>query len=374
VFTKPTLTKDQLTNVMAYYTTASLYSKDRNIGLELELEGFGAEAMGYSEFCKSFAPHRDPSLRGDCVELVLRRPCNIREIEEKVIPEFERLKEATRFKPSLSSRCSFHVHLDFSHRTLYTFVKFLTLYALYEPHFFEVVGSERKGNHFCLRLMDSPKYVKDTVDGIKKVNFQPISGENLRYMALNLQSLWKFGSVEIRLHEGVSESKEILRWLHVLMELVTFAENSYDFKPDEIIYAVSGESLPGFTMRHLPLTHEFVKEAYAKVSYRESVDIAQDYACAVDWVNAPTEGAAPVTPVKKARITSRSTLPPLRAPLQPQVDNQTIGFRLDAAPILPLTEDRWTIQNDPVIEDDHEEEDDEDEDEEEDDEDEEEEF
>ena len=299
MFTKPTTTTEVLNTRMQHFCRRSDYTHDKEIGIELELEGFGAESMGYSPDLSYFVAHRDPSLRGDCVELVLRRPVTRREFHNKVIPEFIKLKEGSRFKPSLSHRCSYHVHLDFSHKTLYTFIKFATLYACFEQFFFEKAGAERKGNHFCLRLYEADKYVRDLVSAIQRQDFSFTANENLRYMAFNLQALFKFGSVEIRLHEGTADEVRIAQWVDVLLELVDFAQDNFDMKPEDIIFSISAETFEGFTRKYLPKTWGFIADIYHNVGVRMAVDVSQDLAFSLDWGNAPTHPAPMLKEDKK---------------------------------------------------------------------------
>lgn len=258
----------------------SAYPSDKEIGVELELEGFGAGYMAGipSDYWKA---HADPSLRGDCIELCLRHPLTLREFEDKAIPEFDKIKEKSDFKPALSARCSVHVHLDFSHKTVYALYKFITLYALLEECFFDVVGKNRRGNPFCLRLSDAPGFVQDGITAFSDKRLAYFHAENNRYMALNLASLYKFGSVEIRLHSGEHESDKIVQWVRVLHELMCFAVKS-PMSPSEILQGISMHGFRGFLRAELPITYRFIADV-PHVYESVGIDVAQDFAFACQW-------------------------------------------------------------------------------------------
>jgi hypothetical protein len=291
MFNRTVLSTEFLNSPVSRYAGQSAYAASSEVGLELELEGFGAEMMGVHAGVPGtfWAAHRDPSLMGDAVELVLARPLSRKDVTAKALPQFVKLKNEQAFKPALSSRCSLHVHMDFSHKTMYSLIKFITLYALYEPYFFESVGRERKGNHFCLRLTDAYKYVRDVSQGFAKGSLGEVGGEGVRYMALNLAALFKFGSVEVRLHEGTADENVVQRWVDVLFELVDLAKDNFTMTPSDYIYQVSGKGLREFTQEYLPKTWELIKVNYHDVSDRIGIEVAQDFAFCADWSQAPKE-------------------------------------------------------------------------------------
>lgn len=287
----------------------SAFGPDQEFGLELELEGFGADMMGAQAATSSiWVAHQDPSLRGDCTELVLRKPMSLADLEKKAMPIFSKLKKTSEFKPHLSNRCSLHTHIDFSHKSLYTLCKFVTLYALCEQYFFAARGPKRKGNHFCISLLENPNFALQFVNAVETGNFQSFNTENLRYMALNFHSLWKFGSVEIRLHEGEADEERILSWVRALKEMVDFAQNNYKYTPEDYLYQSSINGLDGFLKRELPKTWEIIEGVY--YGSRDSVEVAQDFAFGVSWANAPKEA---VKTTEKKPLAENPEKPPKNA-------------------------------------------------------------
>jgi hypothetical protein len=292
---------DFLSTTLNRMCAESAYSANCEFGVELELEGFGAELMGAMAMKKagSWVAHNDPSLRGDATELVLKRPMSFEEFTKKALPEFTTLKEESGFKPLLSNRCSVHVHLDFSHKTVYALCKFMTLYALMEDFFFRARGPERLGNHFCISLRENARFSEAFVKAIETQTFRAFSNENFRYMALNINSLWKFGSVEVRLHAGEANEERILSWVACLKEMLDFS-TAFNVTPDDIIRQSSMHGLSDFIKKNLPTVWDVIKDVYYD-SY-EHTDTAQDFAFGVSWEHAP-KSPATVGPRKRKAAT-----------------------------------------------------------------------
>ena len=308
-----------LRQLIANTIKRSNYEKDQEIGLELELEGFGATQMPEVMFqipgCV-WTPHADPSLRGDSCELVLAQPLSYKSIVDTAIPQYKKICKDSRFKPALSHRCSFHVHLDFSHKTIYDLIRFITVYAVYEPYFFSAVGSQRKGNHFCISLREAENFVDNVISSFVKGDFGFCVPEDNRYMALNLAALAKFGSVEIRLHEGVTDPDLIIRWIDVLMELLEYSKTQYKENPQQLIEAISMNGLEQVTQERFPNVWKLIEPHFGEVHIRDGLDVAQDIAYAGTWDEAPTE-VEQVAPQKKPQGPGQSQ-PGDRAPRDPR--------------------------------------------------------
>lgn len=307
-FVKTHLKPEFFTQPLGLYTRASRHSSASEIGLELELEGFGASLMPQAtdQIGGYWLTHTDPSLRGEACELVLRRPVSYVELSEKVIPEYTKIIADTRFKPALSNRCSFHVHLDFSHKTLYDLIRFITVYSMFEQYFFSAAGPERRGNHFCVSLKEAETFVDGMIKSLSSGDFSFAQPEDNRYMALNLAALYKFGSVEVRLHEGVSDPDKIFAWVDVLYELLQYAKNNYEDTPQELIEQVSMNGFERVAEQKFPKTWAFIKPFYTSAFLRDGLDIAQDLAYSVMWDNAPREALK--EPAKKSRANKSATI------------------------------------------------------------------
>jgi hypothetical protein len=309
---KSITTEDLMRPVYSYTGVASRFPATSEIGLEVELEGFGASRLMEQIVPKSsWRFENDPSLRGDCGELVLSTPIKINNLDG-ALEEFDKMVRNAGFKPSLSRRCSLHVHIDFSHKPLYSLVKFLTLYAILEPHFFEAVAKQRKGNQFCIALSESDLFVSDIAEAIQERKFHKFSNE-MRYMACNLSALNKFGSVELRMHRGTADTSEIKAWTEALYELASYANKNYDHTPAQYLEQLSMLGFKDFVSKTFPKCWGLIKDVYETVPYRLSMDAAQDIAYCVSWENAP-KGVS-VEPKKSKRGRPGPALPPVGLPI-----------------------------------------------------------
>jgi len=292
---------DLLTETYIYTGVATRFSPDAEIGLEVELEGFGAARM--VEHIKPrdyWRAENDPSLRGDCIEMVLHQPIKYAALDT-ALKRFDTIAEDAEFKPAISRRCSLHVHFDFSRKKFYSLIKFLTLYAMLEPHFFEALAPERKGNQFCIAFSESDLFVSEIVKAIQTRKFHKFSNE-LRYMACNLSSLNKFGSVELRMHPGTASTKQMRAWVDALYELVKYANENYDYTPSQYLEQVSMRGFKEFVSITFPKCWDIIKDVYDRVPYRLTMDAAQDIAYSVSWENAPKGvSVEPKKPQKKSR-------------------------------------------------------------------------
>lgn len=298
-FKREVFSKDLLTMKVGPITCFSKYPAQSEVGLELELEGFGAYFM--PEFVGTlhrpyWTTHSDPSLRGESCELVLRRPVSFTELKRKVIPEYVKIIKSTNFIPALSNRCSFHVHLDFSAKTYYALLRFTILYAIYELYLFAAVGPHRRGNHFCVSLDEAEGFVDKLINAFTTGKLSICIDENYRYMAYNLQSLYKFGSVELRLHQGVSDPKDIQDWVDVLEEMLRYADTNWEETPTELLEQISMNGLLQVTKLKFPKLYNLICPKFNTIFGRTGLDIAQDIAYAASWENAPREPVKFVEP------------------------------------------------------------------------------
>lgn len=331
-FKKKQLSEADLLHETYIYTGhASKFQPDCEIGLEVELEGFNAANMvGYIKPRDYWRAENDPSLRGDCIEMVLHQPIKYAALDT-ALKRFDAIAEEAKFKPAISRRCSLHVHFDFSRKKFYSLIKFLTLYAMLEPHFFEAVAPERKGNQFCVAFSESDLFVSEIVRAIQTRKFFSFTNE-LRYMACNLSSLNKFGSIEIRMHPGTASTKQMRRWVEALYELVHYADTNYDYTPSQYLEQVSMRGFKEFVSITFPKCWDLIKDVYDKVPYRLTMDAAQDIAYAVSWENAP-KGVS-VEPKKPTRKRSGRPAP---EPIIGHGDNQHV--RLNEAQLADILRD-----------------------------------
>jgi hypothetical protein len=143
----------------------------------------------------------------------------------------EKLKESTlRF----SFRTSVHVHVNVQELEYNQLLNMIYTYFLIEEPLMTFCGKERKGNRFCLRLQDAEGILDTLVPLFRHKDYLgDIQEEKIRYSALNLAALNKFGSLEFRAMKGNLDVPKISTWMQALFNLREFAMSADN--PREIL-------------------------------------------------------------------------------------------------------------------------------------------
>lgn len=201
---------------------SELFGFDRihkgDFGIEIEVEGKNLPA----EISKYWNVVNDGSLRGESYEYVCERPLTLKE----VVPALTLLKkEFENSELDFSFRTSVHVHVNVQNMTRIQLMNMVYTYFLLEEPLMTYCGRSRKGNRFCLRLQDA-EGIMDTLLPIfsnKHNAIHDIVEERIRYSAINLAALRKFGSLEFRAMEGNIDVKRLSVWVEALHSLRKFA-------------------------------------------------------------------------------------------------------------------------------------------------------
>jgi len=216
-------------------------SQKGDIGLEFELEGVNLLANGYFDGLKGSASgavwqaKADGSLRNGGREYVLSVPCVIGEVDHLVNGLFDRFK-AHGSTIQLSNRCSTHVHYNVGGLKVNQITSIIALWYLFEEPLIKWWGTERLRNHFCLSSKDEEGTV-EAWEAFLKTGFLPET-QGLKYSALNLLTIYTFGSIEFRAGGGVNNAKKALTWIKFLYSMCEYAKNTYP-SPYQIAYDLS---------------------------------------------------------------------------------------------------------------------------------------
>lgn len=195
-----------------------------DVGIEIECEGEGFKEID-SALWKS---EDDGSLRGrypnSRIEYVAKGPIPLDTVKHALTELNETIKGC---KPVFSYRTSVHIHVNVLDLTEVQLSTMIYTYFLLESALFKFCGKTREANRFCLRLQDSDeigmlvlKYVKG---GVNYLNM--LREDNIRYSAINLASLAKYGSVEFRGMRGTLDVDTINIWAATLVSIRNFACN-----------------------------------------------------------------------------------------------------------------------------------------------------
>ena len=196
---------------------------NRDVGIEIECEGENLKVWE-SPYWKI---EDDGSLRGvfptGRAEYVLKKPIPIKSVGKAMDDIILAQKEA---KFNFSFRTSVHVHVNVQELTEKELVSMIYTYLLLEEAFMNYCGKERKGNRFCLRLQDADG-ILDFVNSIVEHGlpwFVANSREDhMRYSAINLAALRKYGSLEFRGMRGTMDKTIITNWCNALVNVRSYA-------------------------------------------------------------------------------------------------------------------------------------------------------
>lgn len=233
-------------------------------GYELEVEG-----INLPQRVEGWKFTKDGSLRGESAEYVLLGPINFEELIKAFETLVEKLTKPTT-KLSFSYRTSTHVHVNMLDFTKQQIQSFFYIAHLVEDVLVNYCAPIRKGNRFCLRAKDAEFKLDVFREWLGKRGFANLSQDQLKYSAINIATLSRYGSVEFRSLHGTVDKGVIEPWLSVLKNLYDIAaivpikeiEDIAKKSPMDILNVVFKEHLPKF---HYTGMENDVIEAYERL-------------------------------------------------------------------------------------------------------------
>lgn len=255
---------------------------DGEVGIEIECEGNNLA----KRIPSYWTTHADGSLRGESIEYVLAKPIKREEVKDALKVLNDRLAEAGSVVNE-SYRTSVHVHLNARNMNLRKVFNQLVLYMLFEDLLVEFCGKDRIGNLFCLRAQDAEQLIAVLTQALKTGRYDYFHGDQLRYAAVNINALTKYGSLEFRAFRGTTNSADIELWVDILLKIKDAANNYHD--PRQICTEFSMVGPKVFMATVLGPKISAVLEQFKDYEKRlvSGVRLAQDIAFAVeDWTDA----------------------------------------------------------------------------------------
>lgn len=205
-----------------------------SFGLEIETEGLQPYMVPEMAF---WAIHKDDSLRGPApYEYVSKVPLSFEEVKD-ALHEFKDKTKEVKFDEG-SFTTSVHTHVNMLNETFTTFGNFLTTYALTENLLKKFAGPTRESNLFCLPLCDAEENFHTILGILKCIEKSQWGGiqvdpQEVKYAALNMSALHKYGSLEIRLLRGTTDPTLIQNWVGLLDSILQYSRQ--DMTPREFI-------------------------------------------------------------------------------------------------------------------------------------------
>lgn len=200
---------------------------DKDVGIEIELEGH----LVSSSTSKFWTVKEEGSLRDGGIEYVLKRPVTMGDLP-KALEEFREYMDKSA--PSTTIRCSTHIHVNILQLTEAQVYNVMLCWYLLEDLLVQTQSNNRQGNLFCLRLSDAEDLalsIKESLanDGNGFNSFYP---ERNRYAALNLCAITRFGSLEFRFMDAMTDPTKIFNWATILHNIV---HNAKDIEPLKLL-------------------------------------------------------------------------------------------------------------------------------------------
>jgi|TARA_Y100000310_G_scaffold161131_1_gene161073 hypothetical protein len=215
--------------------------QDKEIGIEIEMEGRNLVVNS-----AGWAVDHDGSLRGESIEYILRSPCRRESVSIKLKRLQKDLKDqGAKLVPS--SRCGVHIHVNCQRLSLEELLNFALLYYIFEDILMEYCGRDRTGNLFCLPL-SAADYILDALMQFRAYEeLNALNSDDIRYAALNWNSLFNYGSLEFRAYPAVKDFTKIEKWISLLLRIFDYAKKYK--QPDEILEEFSMEGPRQFLMQ-----------------------------------------------------------------------------------------------------------------------------
>lgn len=208
------------------YELFALKACKGDVGVEIECEGRNLTPI----MDATWTTEADNSLRGgfphEACEWVFSKPVPIRD----VLPALQQLEDVQKKSKAVfdfSFRTSVHVHVNVQQLSVDQISNLIYTYFLCETVMMNHVNQSRRGNRFCLRMEDA----EGMVDYITKMIRAPEGDwkmlnphDAIRYSAMNIEALWKYGSIEFRGMEGNMDVNRIYNWCKAFVNMREFAK------------------------------------------------------------------------------------------------------------------------------------------------------
>lgn len=99
----------------------------------------------------------------------------------------------------VNKTCGLHVHLDIRGKTYTEYNDMFTKLVSVQPILYGMQPKSRQSNSYCVRTKT-----------------RNVSRGYSRYQGINAQSIWKYQTIEVRLHAGTTEFLKIANWVDLL--------------------------------------------------------------------------------------------------------------------------------------------------------------
>ena len=270
-------------NVMKLFNLREGSKTCGELGVEVEVEGCN---LPYDT--KRWDGEQDYSLQGNAREFVLRKPMSLLGVYQAV-KELGAAFSDSGATINDSVRAGVHVHVNMQDSTKNELFNFIVLYAIFEDVLLRRCGKYRKGNLFCLPLSSSDNVWGAIIEGAKSNrNLQGFIDNDLRYCAINVVALGKYGSLEFRAMRTPKRLGRVYQWAKLLLSM---KKSSAKFEnPMCIINTLNSIGIDKFYDEVFGDFKKYLgKQPNLRRQTEDGVLVASAIAYASDWVDKPVQ-------------------------------------------------------------------------------------
>ena len=238
-----------------------------DVGIEIEME-LETPYISTKPFKNVWRLEGDGSLKVNGVEFVLKKPVEFSYVGTLIDNLKVKLKENDMtILPSI--RAGVHVHVNMQQSTLGQMYNMLGCYYPMETVLTRFCGNGREGNLFCLRSRDAAGALKRLELSIKQEALHYLDTDDIRYAALNIRSLFNYGTLEFRALATTPDLGLIEDWTKMVQKLKEYSERVNSCW--DCMYHISGNGGRSWLME------VFGPELFAKLDYPDlERDIIRD--------------------------------------------------------------------------------------------------
>lgn len=191
--------------------SSTLFNHNFRAGIEIEVEGF----EDVSSAPQKWEVVSDGSLRNGGREFITRNGFSGKDLERALVNMDRFFKETP---PTLSERCSTHIHIDVTDLTQKQVANFLCLGVMVEHVLFSLFGNTRTANTFCLSTDCGTTNFENIVSALTKPD-DTVHLSWSKYAAIGLKRIRDLGTVEFRMFSTVLTKEDYVRILNVLFAM-----------------------------------------------------------------------------------------------------------------------------------------------------------
>ena len=188
----------------------------------LQLEGIDARATGYTHrVTRTWKIVPDGSVMGGG-ELV-SPPLRMEQALE-LMPKVQRAMAAAG--ASVNHSTGLHVHHEVTDLDVRAFGRMFRFWYNCQDALNTLVSPSRNSNAFCRPLDRLIVEQCETLSALNRETTRRAFGNINRYMTLNVCSFPRYGTIEVRQHQGTLNAEKIINWTKLAQAMLTFAKGT----------------------------------------------------------------------------------------------------------------------------------------------------